>query len=149
MDADPNPVTTDVLTDEHISRFLRHARRCAEDTVSGLAVDTAPPDTSTGVAIGPTPGVATPVVVVGPNTDGDVGTADGALPCDDGFDPITTGSDRDEVTAVASPKKRRSSRGPAHDARREAFYASKKARTTSASSTQVGAGTNGADGGGV
>ena len=64
-------------------------------------MDTAPPDTSTGIVIGPTPGVATPVVVVGPTTDGDVGTADGALPYDDDFDPITTGSDRDEVTAVA------------------------------------------------
>ena len=31
MDADPSPVTTDVLADEHISLFLRHARRCAED----------------------------------------------------------------------------------------------------------------------
>ena len=101
MDTDPNPVTTDVPTDEHISLFLRHARRCAEDTATGLAVDTAPPDTSTGVVIGPTPGVATPVVVVGPTTDGDVGTADGALPYDDDFDPITAGSDRDEVTAVA------------------------------------------------
>ena len=69
--------------------------------MTGLAVDTAPPDTSTWVAMGPTSGVATPVVVVGPTTDGDVGTADGALPYDDDFDPITTGSDRDEVTAVA------------------------------------------------
>ena len=101
MDTDPNPVTTDVPADEHISLFLRHARRCAEDTATGLAVDIAPPDTSTGIIIGPTPGVATPVVVVGPTTDGDVGTADGALPYDDDFDPITTESDRDEVTAVA------------------------------------------------
>ena len=101
MDADPNPVTTDVPTDEHISLFLRHARRCAEDTATGLAVDIAPPDTSTGIVIGPTPGVATPVVVVGPTTDGDFGTADGALPYDDDFDPIIAGSDRDEVTAVA------------------------------------------------
>ena len=57
--------------------------------------------TSQFFSLGPTPGVATPVVVVGPTTDGDVGTADGALPYDDDFDPITTGSDRDEVTAVA------------------------------------------------
>ena len=101
IDTDPHPVTTDAPMDEHISLFLRHARRCAEDTATGLAVDTSPPDTSTGIVIGPTPGVATPVVVVGPTTDGDVGTADGALPYDDDFNPITTGSDRDEVTAVA------------------------------------------------
>ena len=42
-----------------------------------------------------------PVVVVGPTTDWDVGTADGAVPYDDDFDPITTESDHDEVTAVA------------------------------------------------
>ena len=64
-------------------------------------MDTAPPGTSTGILTGPTHGVATPVVVVGPTTDEDVGTADGALPCDDDFDPIPTGSDHDEVTAVA------------------------------------------------
>ena len=64
-------------------------------------MDIAPPNTSTEIVIGPTPGVATPVVVVGPTTDGDVGTADGAVPYDDDFDPITTESDRDEVTAVA------------------------------------------------
>ena len=50
--------------------------------------------------MGPTPGVTTRVVVVGPTTDGDVGTADGALPYDDDFDPITTEGDRDEVTAA-------------------------------------------------
>jgi len=99
MDADPNPVTTDVTTDEHVSLFLRHARRCAEAT--GLTVDIAPPDTSTGIVIGPTPGVATPVVVVGPTTDGGFSTADGALPYGDDFAPIIAGSDRDEVTAVA------------------------------------------------
>ena len=87
--------------DERISLFLRQARRCAEDSATGLAVGIAPPSTNTEIAIGPTPGVATPVVVVGPTTDGDVGTADGAVPCDDDFDPITTESDRDEVTAVA------------------------------------------------
>ena len=54
MDTDPNPATTGAPTDEHISLFLRHARRCAEDTETGLAVDTAPPDTSTGTVIGPT-----------------------------------------------------------------------------------------------
>ena len=101
MDTDPNPVTTDVPMDEHISLFLRHARRCAEDTAAGLAVGTASPDTNTGIAIGPTPGVATPVVVVGPVTDGDVDTPDDAVPYDGDFDPITTASDRDEVTAVA------------------------------------------------
>ena len=69
--------------------------------MADLAMDDAPPDTNTGVVMGPIPGVATPVVVVGPTTDGDVGTADGALPDDDDFDPIPTGSDRDEVTAVA------------------------------------------------
>ena len=99
--------------------------------------------------MGPTSGVATPVVIVGPTTGGDVGTAGGALPYDDDFGLVTTRSDRDEVTTVASPKKRRSSCGPAHEARRKAFCASKKARATSAPSTQVGAGTNGADGRGV
>ena len=102
MDADLSPVTTDVLTDEHISRFLRHARRCAEDSATGLAVDIAPPDTNTGVAIGPAPGVADSVVAAGPTTDGDIGTADGALPYADDFDPIVAGSDRGGVTTVAS-----------------------------------------------
>ena len=102
MDADLSPVTTDVLADEHISRFLRHARRCAEDSATGLAVDIAPPDTNTGVAIGPAPGVADSVVAAGPTTDGDMGTADGALPYADDFDPIVAGSDRGGVTTVAS-----------------------------------------------
>ena len=66
-----------------------------------MAMDTAPPDTSTGIVIGPTPGVAAPVIVVGPTTDGDFGTADGALPYDDDFDPIIAGGDHGEVTAVA------------------------------------------------
>ena len=101
MDADPNPVATDVLADEHISRFLRHARRCAEDSATGLAVDIAPPDASTGVAIGPAPGVANSVVAAGPTTDEDISTADGALPYEDDFDPIIAGSDRSEVTTVA------------------------------------------------
>ena len=52
-------------------------------------------------------------------------------------------------TAVPSPKKRRSSRGPAYEARRKAFNASTMARTTSAPPTRVGAGTEGADGRGV
>ena len=80
--------------------------------------------------MGPTPGVATPVVIVGPATDGGVGTAGGALPYDVDFGLITTGSDRDEVTTVASPKKRRSSCGPAHEARRKAFYARRCAEDT-------------------
>ena len=101
MDTDPNPVTVDIPMDAHISLFLRHARRCAEDTAAGSAVDIAPPDTSTEIVVGTAPGVATPMVVVGPTTDGDFGTADGALPCDDDFGPITTGDDREEVTAVA------------------------------------------------
>ena len=101
MDTDPNPVTVDIPMDAHISLFLRHARRCAEDTAAGLAVDIAPPDTSTEIVVGTAPGVATPMVVVGPTTDGDFGTADGAFPYGDDFDPIIAGSDRDEVTAVA------------------------------------------------
>ena len=35
IDTDPNPVTTDNIADEHISLFLRHARRRAEDMVAG------------------------------------------------------------------------------------------------------------------
>ena len=61
---DPNPVMTDILADEHISLFLRHARRRAEDMVVDLAMDAAPPDTHTGVAVDPTPGVVAPVVAV-------------------------------------------------------------------------------------
>ena len=103
MDTDPNPVTTDILADEHISLFLRHARRCAEDTMAGLAMDAAPPGMHIGIVVDPTPGVANPVVAVGPDTDGDVGTADGILPGVADFDPIPAGRDRDdEVTAVAS-----------------------------------------------
>jgi hypothetical protein len=101
MDADLSPVTTDVLADEHISLFLRHARRCAEDSATGWAVGIAPPNTNTEIVMGPTPGVATPMVVAGPTIDGDLGTAYGALPYDDDFDPIVAGSDRDAVTAVA------------------------------------------------
>ena len=69
-------------------------------------------------------------------------------PADDG-DAVAAHSARE--AAIPSPKKRRSSCGPAHEARRKAFYASKKARTTSAPSTQGGAGTStkGADGRGV
>ena len=102
VDTDPNPVTTDILADEHISLFLRHARRRAEDMVADLAMDAAPPDTNTGVAVDPTPGVVAPVVAVGPATDVDVGTADGVLPGATDFDPIPAGSGRDEVRAVAS-----------------------------------------------
>jgi len=101
IDTDPNPVTTDILADEHISLFLRHARRRAEDTVAGLVMDAAPPDTNTGVVVDPTPGVAAPVVAVGPATDVDVGTADGTLPGVADFDPTPAGRDRDEVTVVA------------------------------------------------
>ena len=43
----------------------------------------------------------TPVVAAGPTTDGDIGTADGALPYEDDFDPIVAGSDRGGVTTVA------------------------------------------------
>ena len=101
IDTDPNPVTTDILADEHISLFLRHARRRAEDTVAGLVMDAAPPDTNTGVVVDPTPGVAAPVVAVAPTTDVDVGTADGALPGVADFDPTPAGRDRDEVAVVA------------------------------------------------
>ena len=54
------------------------------------------------------------------------------------------------AAAIPSPKKWRSSCGPAHEARRKAFYASKEPRTTtSAPSTQIGAGIRGAVGRGV
>ena len=101
IDTDPNPVTTDILADEHISLFLRHARRRAEDAVAGLVMDAAPPDTNTGVVVDLAPGVAAPVVAVGPTNDVDVGTADGALPGVADFGPTPDGRDRDEVTAVA------------------------------------------------
>ena len=67
-------------------------------------------------------------------------------PADDGH-AATANSARAAV--FPSPKKRRSSYGPAHEARRKAFYDSKKPRTTGAPSTQVGAGTKGVDGRGV
>ena len=101
IDTDPNPVITDILTDEHISLFLRHARRHAGDMVAGLAMGAAPPDTNTGVAVDPAPGVAAPVVAVAPATDVDVGTADGTPPGVSDFDPTPAGHDRDEVVAVA------------------------------------------------
>ena len=97
VDTDPNLVTTDILTDEHISLFLRHARRRAEDMVVDLAMDAAPPDTHTGVAVDPTPGVVAPVVAVGPDVD----TADGTLPGVADFNPTPTGHDRGEVMVVA------------------------------------------------
>ena len=98
---DPNPATTGLLADEHISSFLRHIRRRAEGTVAGLVLDAAPPDTGTGVAADPAPGVAVPVVAAGPNTDVDVSTADGLLPGVADFDPALAGGGGDEVTAAA------------------------------------------------
>ena len=63
---------------------------------------------------------------------------------------FTDGDDGELAGAPApSPKKRRSSYEPAHDARRKAFYASKEPRTTSTPSAQIGAGTRGADGRGA
>ena len=63
---------------------------------------------------------------------------------------VTDGDDSELAGAPApSPKKRRSSYGPAHGARRKAFLASKEPRTTSAPSTQIGAGTRGAGGRGI
>ena len=67
-------------------------------------------------------------------------------PADDGHAVTASGA---RAAVIPSPKKRRSSCGPAHEARRKAFYASKEPRTTSAPSTQVGAGTKGVAGRGV
>jgi hypothetical protein len=67
-------------------------------------------------------------------------------PADDGH-AATANSARADV--FPSPKKRRSSCWPAHEARRKAFYDSKEPRTTGAPPTQVGADTKGVDGRGV
>ena len=99
--ADPNPATTGLLTDAHISSFLRHVRRRADDEVAGLVLGAAPLGTGTGVTVDPTPGVAVPVVAAGPTTDMDAGAADGLLPGVADFDPALAGSDGDEVTAAA------------------------------------------------
>ena len=91
---------TDIFADEHISLFLRHARRRAEDTVAGLVRDAAPPDTNAGVVVDPTPGAAAPVVAVGPTTDVVVGTADVALPGVADFDPTPAGRNRGAGTVL-------------------------------------------------
>ena len=98
--ADPNPATTGLLADEHISSFLRHIRRRADDKVAGLVLDAAPPDTGTGVAVDPAPAVAVPGVAAGPTTDMDVGTADGLLPGVADFDPASAWGGVDEVTTA-------------------------------------------------
>ena len=52
-DADPSPATTGLLTDAHVSSFLRHIRRRADDKVAGLVLDAAPPDTGHWCGCGP------------------------------------------------------------------------------------------------
>ena len=50
VDTDPNPATTGLPADEHISSFLLHIRRRADDKAAGLVLDDAPPDTGAVVA---------------------------------------------------------------------------------------------------
>ena len=100
VDTDPNPATTGLPADEHISSFLLRIRRRADDKAAGLVLDAAPPDTGAGVAADPAPGVAVPVIAAGPTTDMDVGTADGLLPDVADFDPTSAWGDGDEVTAA-------------------------------------------------
>ena len=132
----------------HISSFLLHIRRQAAGDAASSS-----PDMAGGSADGAT-ATAASAAGTGMHVDTD------ATPPAVADDPHTTAhshaDDGDAVAArsareaaIPSPKKRRSSCGPAHEARRKAFYASKKARTTSAPSTWVGAGTEGADGRGV
>ena len=54
VDTDPNPATTGLPADEHISSFLLCIRRRADDKAAGLVLDAAPPDTGAGVAADPT-----------------------------------------------------------------------------------------------
>ena len=87
------------------------------------------------VDAGPTP----PVVTDCPSTSARSCTDDG-----DAIAPCSTGA-----TAAPSPKKRRGSREPAHEARRKALNASTVVRTTSTPPTGAGAGAAGTDGRGV
>ena len=69
VDTDLNPAATGLPAAEHISSFLLHIRRCADDKAAGLVLDAAPPDTGAGVAADSAPGVAVPVIVADPTTD--------------------------------------------------------------------------------
>ena len=100
LGAEPNPATTGLLADEHISSFLLRIRRRAGGKVAGLVLDAAPPGTGADVAADPAPGAAVPVVAAGPTTGMDVGAADGLLPGVADFDPTSAWGDGDEVTAT-------------------------------------------------
>ena len=76
VDTDPSPAATGLPAAEHISSFLLHIRRCADDKVAGLVLHAAPPDTGAGVAVGTAPDVAVPVVAADPAANMDVGAAD-------------------------------------------------------------------------
>ena len=93
VDSDPNPATTGLLADEHISSFLLSIRRRADGEVPGLVLEAAPSDTRTGGAAYPTPGVAAPVIAADSDTDIDVGTAGGLLPDVVDFDPTSAWGD--------------------------------------------------------
>ena len=102
VDTDPYPAATGLPAAEHVSSFLLHIRRCADDKAAGLVLGAAPPDTGAGVAADSAPGVTVPVIVADPTTDMDVGTADGLLPDVAGFDPTSLGlwGGGDGVTAA-------------------------------------------------
>ena len=87
---------------EHISSFLLHIRRCAEDKAAGLVLDAAPPGTGTGVAVDTAPGAAVPVAAAGLATNMDVDTADDLFADIHDFDPTSGWGDDDEVTAAMS-----------------------------------------------
>ena len=67
VDTDPNPATAALPAAEHISSFLLHIRRCADDVAAGPDLgDAAPLDTGTDVVVGTAPGVAVPVAAADP-----------------------------------------------------------------------------------
>ena len=109
---------------EYITSFLQHIRHGAASKAAAPAgVSQLPPPASS---------VAEIASVDRPADDGQAATARDA-----------------RAAAPPSPRKRRRSCGPAHEARRKAFYDSTEPRTTGVPSTQVGADTKGVDGRGV
>ena len=115
-----------------------YAASSSPDRVGGSAngvTATAAPAAGTGMHVDTD--ATPPVVADGPHTSAH-------SRADDGDTVVAARSARE--AAIPSPKKRRSLCGSAHEARRKAFYTSTQARTTSAPSTWVGAGTKGADG---
>ena len=100
VDTDPDPAATAPPAAEHISSFLLHIRRCADDKAAGLVLDAAPPDTGTGVTVGSAPGVAVTVVITDPAADMDVVTAGDLFDDVVDFDPTLAWGDSDEVTAT-------------------------------------------------